>query len=216
MVATNQIDTEPIFPLFGLNRDNGFVIRGIDAWDLSGSSVSSAGDVNGDGIGDLIIGASSAGNFDVGESYVVFGSNGELESSLDLSNLDGSNGFAIDSLDDIRSRLGSSVSSAGDVNGDGFDDLIIGAPYADSNGYFRNGQSYVVFGNSGGWASRLDLTTLDGSNGFVINGLDGNDYSGSSVSSAGDVNGDGFDDLIIGAPGADPNDYSSAGESYGD
>ncbi|WP_413171700.1 integrin alpha [Anabaena azotica] len=86
------------------------------------------------------------------------------------------------------------------MNGDGFDDLIIGALGADPNGS-KSGQSYVVFGKSGGFTSALNLSDLNGSNGFVINGITTDDRSGRSVSNAGDVNSDGFDDLIIGAPG---------------
>ena len=60
----------------------------------------------------------------------------------------------------------------------------------------------------------VELSDLDGSDGFVVNGIDSVDYSGSSVSGAGDINGDGVDDLIIGAYLADPNGITSAGESY--
>ncbi|QSJ15475.1 FG-GAP repeat protein [Nostoc sp. UHCC 0702] len=193
--------------LSDLNGSNGFVINGIDAYDSSGFSVSSAGDINGDGIDDLIIGASSAslnGQYSVGSSYVVFGSTSGFGASLNLSDLNGSNGFVINGIDALD-RLGSSVSSAGDINGDGFDDLIIGAPGADPNGQNYAGSSYVVFGSSSGFGASLNLSDLNGSNGFVINGIDAYDYSGRSVSGAGDINGDGFDDLIIGA---------LAGESY--
>jgi hypothetical protein len=101
------------------------------------------------------------------------------------------------------------------VNGDGVDDVIIGAPFADPNGQSYAGESYVVFGGPGvGAGGSLDLSSLNGTNGFVLNGIDADDYSGVSVSSAGDVNGDGVDDVIIGAPGADPNGQSHAGESY--
>ncbi|WP_373529305.1 beta strand repeat-containing protein [Nostoc sp.] len=201
--------------LSSLNGSNGFVINGIDERDYSGSDVSSAGDFNGDGFDDLIIGARSAdpnGNNEAGESYVVFGSSSGFRASLNLSSLDGGNGFVLNGIDALD-RLGSSVSSAGDFNGDGFDDLIIGASYANPNGNNEAGESYVVFGSSGFGAS-LNLSLLNGGNGFVINGIDEFDNSGYSVSSAGDFNGDGFDDLIIGASTDSPNSNRSAGESY--
>ena len=190
--------------LSSLDGSNGFLLSGIDANDYSGRAVSAAGDVNGDGFGDLLIGAYRADS-QAGESYVVFGASGGFSASLELSALDGSNGFVLSGID-TSDRSGRAVSSAGDVNGDGFDDLIIGAYLADSNA----GESYVVFGASGGFSASLELSALDGSNGFLLSGIDGSDLSGTSVSSAGDVNGDGFDDLLIGARVAD----SSAGESY--
>jgi Ca2+-binding RTX toxin-like protein len=70
-----------------------------------------------------------------------------------------------------------------------------------------------VFGSNSGFSADLNLSDLNGSNGFAINGIAERDFSGWSVSSAGDVNGDGFDDLIIGAVGASPNGISS-GQSY--
>ena len=138
-----------------------------------------------------------------GQSYVVFGSSSGFSASLDLSSLNGSNGFVINGID-ACDFSGVSVSSAGDINGDGIDDLIIGAPDADPNGQEGAGESYVVFGSSSGFSASFDLSDLDGSNGFVINGIDEFDRSGYSVSSAGDINGDGIDDLIIVASACQP------------
>jgi hypothetical protein len=185
---------DPSLNLYDLDGSNGFVINGLSIYDRLGSSVSGTGDVNGDGFDDLIIGAPGTGDLAPSRSYVVFGKGGVFDPSLNVSDLDGSNGFVIDSINPYDS-LGSSVSGAGDVNGDGFDDLLIGAPSADPNGQGFADSSYVVFGKASGFNVSLNVSALDGSNGFVINS------SVYSVSNAGDVNGDRFDDLIIGARG---------------
>ncbi len=214
-----RFDTQ--FNLSILNGTNGFAIDGINSGDNLGHSVSSAGDINGDGIDDLIIGAlgASPNGYQSGQSYVVFGSQGGFDDQLNLSILNGTNGFALNGINKYD-LSGASVSSAGDINGDGIDDLIIGAPGASLNGN-ESGQSYVVFGSQGGFDAQFNLSTLNGTNGFAINGIGINanvydfsgDSSGGSVSSAGDINGDGIDDLIIGASLADPNRFNS-GQSY--
>ena len=211
--------TGGVLDLSDLDGTNGFILNGIDGIDYSGRSVSSAGDVNGDGYDDLIIGASSAdpnGDNQAGETYIIYGGASAPGTGgvLDLSALDGTNGFILTGID-AGDRAGWSVSSAGDVNGDGYDDLIIGARYADPNGVGNAGESYIIYGgaNAPGTGGVLDLGALNGTNGFILTGIDADDRSGISVSSAGDVNGDGYDDLIIGASGADPN-ASLSGETY--
>ena len=198
-----------------LDGSNGFVLNGEAGLDQSGRSVSGAGDINGDGIGDVIVGASdhdANGNFDAGRSYVIFGSVADFQPALDLSALNGINGFALEG-EAAFDHSGQSVSAAGDFNGDGIDDLIIGAIGADPNGG-NSGRSYIVFGSSGGFPASLALSALNGSNGVVFNGEALGDQSGSSVSAAGDINGDGIDDLIIGAYRASPGGNNAAGRSY--
>lgn len=210
----------------------GFVIYGQDAGDLSGTSVSAAGDINGDGFNDLIIradGGDAAGNAKnfAGDTYVLFGRASGWGVPIDLAAVaGGSGGFVIHGQDagDTNVPGGGnrasrrSVASAGDINGDGFADIIIGAWGGDgaSNAKWLAGDTYVVFGKASGWGT-IDLATIaGGTGGFVIHGQDNGDRAGSSVSSAGDINGDGFDDLIIGAPygGSANNALYGAGDSY--
>jgi hypothetical protein len=205
---------DPIFNLSSLDGSNGFRLDGDGPFDFCGAALSRAGDINGDGVDDLIIGAERDERIDIrlaGNSYVIFGSTGGFASAIDLSSLNGSIGFRINGmLDDYSSR---SVSAAGDINGDGVDDLIIGAEGADPNGG-NSGSSYVVFGRStGDFSAVIDLFALDGSNGFRLDGVAAYDQSGGDVSGGGDFNGDGVDDLIIGARLADPNGGNS-GSSY--
>ena len=190
-----------------LDGSEGFRIDGVVAGDKSGIAVSNAGDVNGDGYADMLIGASLAdpGGSQSGQSYVVFGGGDGFAANLELSGLDGSNGFRLDGID-VDDQSGLSVSTAGDVNGDGYADILVGAPKADPGGDSNAGETYLVFGKANGFAASLDLGALDGNNGYRLDGIDADDDSGFSVSTAGDVNGDGFDDILVGAHWASQGD----------
>jgi RTX calcium-binding nonapeptide repeat (4 copies)/FG-GAP repeat len=192
-----DIDLETFEP-GGANDKNGFILHPpVNGPAIPIRAVSTAGDVNGDGFDDLIVADPGAS-----KAYVVFGHGGSF-ADVDLSTLNGTNGFALNGVS--GTNTGASVSSAGDINNDGRDDLIIGAPLVDGPAGQQRvnaGASYVVFGQATFGAS-INLATLSAGKGFVIHGADGSDQAGASVSTAGDVNNDGFADLIIGAPNAD-------------
>jgi len=203
-VGTSQADFAPELELSQLSGSKGFVMNGEAAGNQLGTSVSSAGDINGDGIDDLVLGAPLwSRNQDPrdysGAAYVIFGGQEGFFSEPNLPPTLGQ-GFTIQGA--IGEGAGFSVSAADDINGDGIDDLIIGAPYASRSDSYA-GSTYVVFGRSNGFEAVLDLTDLTKLEGkaMVINGDVANDFSGCSVGAA-NVNGDAFDDVIIGASDA--------------
>ena len=215
VIYGRRIDTEnPItdntinVSLLDSNNDfTGFTINGQDK-DQSGFFVSKAGDINGDGIADLIIGARDGNPNNkefAGRAYVVFCKEGDIGDNFNLSDLNGSNGFTINGIEAFD-NAGWSVSDLGDINDDGIDDIIIGANNANSS----YGQSYVIYGSRDSFSSTFELSNLNGTNGFIISSIAETGNLGHSVSGAGDVNGDGVNDLIISAPFAD----SLAGAAY--
>lgn len=174
----------------------GFRVDGANASDRSGHSVA-VGDINGDAIPDMIIGAPFF-NSSAGAVYVVFGTKKGFPNPYAVSTLTGTNGFRIDGVT-AGDQVGYSV-SAGDVNGDGISDVIIGANLLNTN----RGAGYVVFGSRTAWAATFALSALTGANGARFEGVIAGGNTGFAVGS-GDVNGDGYSDIIIGTPYANTN-----------
>ena len=196
-------DADVVISLGSLNGPNGYRITGRNDGDQAGRSLRNAGDINGDGLDDFIIGAPSAspnGTQNAGEAYVIFGRTTNPP-SLSLNDLDGNNGFRVSGLA-FNDEIGYAVSGAGDVNKDGYGDLIIGAPGVEADDDIEDaGAAYVIFGRAT-FTAQLNLEALNGTNGFRLDGIMADARTGASVAHAGDINGDGYDDVLIGAPEA--------------
>ena len=185
-------------------------IDGVAAKDETGLVVAAAGDVNGDGHADLAITAMGAGNnarFGSGSVYVVFGT--ATATNVDLASSPWA-GYRIDGAS-LNGHIGSALADVGDVNGDGRPDLAIGDPRAADNNRSDSGSVTVVFGTA--QSGSLDLAHPD-ERGYRIDGPIGLGYAGASVAGAGDVNGDGHADLVLGAPGVSAGGRQSSGAAF--
>jgi hypothetical protein len=175
-------------------------ITGDIAGDRLGYSVSGAGDVNGDGKDDVIVGAyqDDDGGTDSGSAFIFYGgvTSGAATAVANVK-------ITGDSADD---QFGKSVSSAGDVNADGKDDVIVGAT-GDDDGGSGSGSAFIFYGGASSGATSTVANVK-------ITGDSANDQFGNSVSGAGDVNGDGKDDVIVGAPYDDDNSRSDSGSAF--
>lgn len=182
-------DAGAVFLLLGANVvapgsvSEGAEHLGAAAGDEAGASVAAAGDVNGDGLGDFLVGApeNDDGGAEAGAAYLVYGSSSP--GSISLSVADVLTGESSD-------RLGRAVSAAGDVNADGYADLLIGAPLSDYT-YVSGGVVHLVLGGP----------SPDLASGTRFGAERSGDLAGEAVAAAGDVDGDGLDDFLVGAPG---------------
>ncbi len=166
-----------------------WVVEGHERNASFGTSVASAGDVNGDGYDDVVVGAPLYGPGDPGAAFLFLGSATGPSTAPD---------WAVWPHQAYAS-FGTSVASAGDVNGDGYDDVVIGAPFY---GPDDGGAAFLFLGSATGLSATPDWTTF----GHQTNG-----ELGTSVASAGDVNGDGYDDVVVGAPLYGPGDLPVPG-----
>jgi hypothetical protein len=164
-----------------------------------GRSVASAGDVNGDGFSDVIIGAYGYddGNVDEGRAFVYYGS---------ATGLSASPNSILDDADQAVARFGHSVASAGDVNGDGYSDVIVGAYNFDDFGNTDEGTAYIYYGSPTGLAANPSDVADDANQVSA--------QFGWSVAGAGDVNGDGYNDIVIGALNYKDGPNTSEGRAF--
>ncbi|XQQ07181.1 MAG: hypothetical protein EDM05_59665 [Leptolyngbya sp. IPPAS B-1204] len=217
LFGTPTYPASSTFNSANLNGANGFAINLPRTPDPNNqvtpfieAAVNSPGDVNGDGINDLIISYSPAnaqvpGSGEVSAPAVVqviFGRKTGYTPTLDTSNLNGTNGFTI---------TGGYFYSSSDLNNDGVSDIVLANPIASPNGQAQAGQLYVLYGKRDGFAATVDVGAINSTNGLVINGTGVNTRLGASdFESSGDYNGDGISDLGIFRSGFGPGETVTA------
>lgn len=200
VIDANELDISGILS----GSDAGFAVIGDTASARLGSAVANVGDVNGDGFEDFVAGAPNAND---GRAYVIWGKAGATRSNIDLASFSTSDGFAIlgeaDTSTAYDNQLGISVGGVGDLNGDGFDDILVVAEGNDNSEANDAGTAYVVWGKAGATRADVDTASFSSSDGFRILGTEastrlGFSDSGAGIASGGDFNGDGVQDLLIG------------------
>ncbi|MBN93179.1 MAG: hypothetical protein CL928_03790 [Deltaproteobacteria bacterium] len=184
------------------------VLEGEEPRDFSGTSATGVGDVDGDGRDDIVIGAFGNGSpiANAGKVYLVLGSSIAGGGTFDLGDASTSPYMWEGEMQD--DSLGKSVAAAGDVDGDNLDDFLIGAPYASPNGT-QSGRAYLVLGSSLGSTGLVPASNIA----YKFDGEGAGQWAATAVAGAGDVDGDGLSDILIGAPladGAEP----GAGRAY--
>jgi len=212
-VVFGKTDTHPVdVAAIEAGSGGGFIVDGANASaEDNPSVVAAAGDVNGDGLGDLIIGwPEDPYHHRPGAAYVVFGKAGSA--SVQLSKVEaGQGGFVVRGHYDA----GDVVAGVGDVNGDGLADVITGSGTGAVGHLTDSGVTYVVFGKAGTGAIDVDEIAA-GQGGFAIYGATQGDRSGATAAGAGDVDGDGLADLVLGSPGVhDTDTYGAAHVVFG-
>jgi FG-GAP repeat protein len=196
----------------------GFRIDGAATQDHAGTSVARAGDVNGDGIGDVIVGAPGA-NSVAGSAYVIYGRGTADPGNVDLAEItttQSARGMRIDGAV-ANDDAGAAVAGGQDLNGDGQSDIIVGAPLAANNGRFHSGSAYVVYGEQTADPADLnlaDIATAAAARGMRIDGAVAGDGAGLELTAVRDLNDDGIPDAVISAPFASNNTRQESGSVY--